>query len=35
MLAVYLLSQGGDVSLFQMPCRFAAWVPGRDDEIIR
>mgnify|MGYP000019404465 CR=1 FL=1 len=34
MLIVYLLSQGGWVLSFQRPCRFAGWVPGREQAII-
>ena len=30
MLIVYLLSQGGYSLSFQIPCRLAGWVPGRE-----
>jgi hypothetical protein len=32
---VYFESQDGAIWSFQMPCRFAGWVPGRDEEISR
>ncbi len=28
-------SQDGAIWSFQMPCRFAGWVPGREDEMSR
>ena len=31
----YLLSQGGVIKWFQIPCRLAGCDPGRDDEINR
>ena len=32
---VYFESQDGAIWSFQMPCRFAGWVPGREEEISR
>jgi hypothetical protein len=32
---VYLLSHGGVMSGFQIPCKFAGCAPGREDEIKR
>jgi hypothetical protein len=32
---VYFESQAGASESFQMPCRLAGWLPGRDDEINR
>lgn len=32
---VYFESHDGAIWSFQMPCRFAGCVPGRDDEISR
>ena len=34
-MSVYFESHDGLSESFQMPCRFAGWVPGRDDEISR
>jgi len=30
MLMVYFDPHGGSVRSFQMPCRFAGWLPGRE-----
>ena len=35
MLIVYLLPHGGVMLSFQMPCRFAGCVPGRELAISR
>jgi len=35
MLMVYLLSHGGVIELFQIPCKLAGCVPGREQEISR
>ena len=32
---VYFESHDGAIWSFQMPCRFAGWVPGREEEISR
>ena len=32
---VYFESHGGLIESFQMPCRLAGWVPGREEEISR